>query len=222
MSFGGGRGGRGASSRFGSGFLHLDLKPDFEPCEIYPENPQPRQSALTAFEKQAVSQFIGLRSAIRDGPLYTGSNKRKGRVVIEVDRAFDDGIKRYTDKYVKKRKIGRSVDEHPYIVEFFPPELHSAMGLTNSKLKKVDISRFTSELLKAGENDILDSQSLELKLKSVQEDDGDVKAQPEEEEVEEEPDEFEEDEDDDYNAERYFENGEDYEDDDEGDEEAAY
>jgi DNA-directed RNA polymerase III subunit RPC7 len=224
MSFRGGRGGGRGGNSFLSGLRHLDLKPDFGLSELYPENPQPIQTPLTMFEKQAVSQFVGLRAAIQDGPLYTGSNKRKSRVVVEVDRAFDDGIKRYTDRYVKKRKIGRSIDEHPYVVEFFPQELHSAMGLKSSKLKKVDISRFTSELLKANDNqDKDDRELLELKLNRVQEEDNDEKLQEgDEEDEEEEVDEFEEDEDDDYNAERYFENGEDYDNDDDGDDEAAY
>ena len=31
--------------------------------------------------------------------------------------------------YHKKRKVGRSVDEHPYVVDFFPKELYPAMGI---------------------------------------------------------------------------------------------
>lgn len=219
MSFHGGRGGTRGGSTIGGGLLHLDLKPDFGPTDLYPESAQPIRKPLTMFEKQAVSQFLGLKNEIKDGPLYTGSNKKKSRVVIEVDRTFDDDIKRYSDRYRKKRKIGRSIDEHPYIIEFFPEELHSAMGLTSNKLKRVDISKFTSELLKVEDKN--KRELLELKLNNMQEDDKDEKEEEEEEEEEEEGD-FEEDEDDDYNAERYFENGEDYDNDDDCDDEAAY
>jgi DNA-directed RNA polymerase III subunit RPC7 len=214
------RGGPSSLHTFGN----PDLKPDFTPSERYPKTIIPVQADVQTHERQAVSQFLKLQKDIRDGPLYTGSSTKKGRVVVEIDQNVNDGIKRYTDKYIKKRKIGRSIDEHPYIVSFFPAELHSSMGVTNSKLKKLDITKFTSDLLqlenvKDTEED--KSSLLALKFGGVEEDEKEEQKESDIEEEDEEDD-FEEDEDDDYNAEKYFDDGDDADGDEDDDGEAAY
>ncbi|ANB12837.1 Rpc31p [Sugiyamaella lignohabitans] len=116
MSFRGGRGGGGGrgGAQMSHMFANPDLKPDFTPSERYPKTILPVQAEGTNHERQVVAQYLKLRADIRDGPLYTGSSTKKGRVVVEVEQNVNDGIKRYTDRYIKKRKIGRSVDEHPY------------------------------------------------------------------------------------------------------------
>jgi DNA-directed RNA polymerase III subunit RPC7 len=107
-------GGRAGARAPAFSFSISDLKPDFSPEELYPTTILPAPEASVARERQAVSQYITLKEEIRDGPLFTGSNTASGRVVVEIEEGFNDGIKRYSDIYVKKRKIGRSADEHPY------------------------------------------------------------------------------------------------------------
>ncbi|CAN6659599.1 DNA-directed RNA polymerase III subunit RPC7 [Trichomonascus vanleenenianus] len=204
----------------GVGFRN-DLPLDYNPSKTYPEVVLPIQSKANEFEQKSIAQFLTLRDELRDGPLYTGSQKTKGRVVVEVEQSINDGIKRYSDKYIKKRKIGRSVDEHPYVITFFPSELHPAMGIASDgkRKKKLDVSKFTEALLKAERQVIEESiaeeekaqvttakgRSLLSRMAAVGEENDD-----DNEVSEEEPDEnfSEEDEDDDdYNAEKYFENG---------------
>lgn len=201
----------------------MGIEVDNRPSELYPKMALPVPGPLAETEKKSAAQFVSLRQAIRDGPLYTGSNTSdKGRVVVEVEQSINDGIKRYTDRYARKVKIGRSVDEHPYVLKFFPSELHKAMGITKeTKKKKLNISKFTDELMKTENNegggDENDSKSLFTKRLNEAENDatneneegGGGAGDSNDEDAED--DDFDEDEEDgdDYNAEQYFSNGED-------------
>lgn len=218
MSFrrGGGRGGA-AALPFPTG----DVIPDDTPDDLYPKTILPAPQAPSDRERQAVSQYLALKEDIRNGPLFTGSSTASARVVVEIEEGFNDGIKRFSDIYIKKRKIGRSVDEHPYVVEFFPPELHAAMGVNAGKRKKLDISRFTAELRDAG-TDKDKEKMLELKLAGDGDDKADAKEKSDVSDDEEEEDELDDDDDDDYNAEKYFDDGDDFGGEDSGDDDPAY
>lgn len=157
-----------------------------------------------------------------------------------------DGIERYSDRYKKIQKIGRTIDEHPYQPEYFPSELYSIMGITNKRDKKkfLLLSKFKSN---GGLKQILSNEKLEnldeqSKLDSMKEkmlsmidntvnmnEDDDGKGRNnnsgDEQEIDEDDidDEFEDEDDDDYNAEKYFDDGDDDDGgDDGGDDEAAF
>lgn len=140
----------------------------------------------------------------------------------EIDEeGINDGIKRYSDRYIKKRKIGRSIDEHPYVIEFFPQELYKVMGVDDKKKKKLlSLSKLknSKEVIDNLEND---GNSILERLKGMAEEEENKK--DEEPEPEENlDDEFEEEDDDDYNAEKYFDDGEDFGDEDDYNDEAAF
>lgn len=218
------RGGRGGAATGGFRPVPLDVNPDFAPSERYPKMILPIQGPISDSEKEKVAQFFQLRDEIRDGPLFAGSSSNRGKIVVESDNVLNDGIKRYTDRYIKKRKIGRSVEEHPYVLSLFPPELYPVMGLKNGKSKKLDISKFTQDLAKAKGNDQADLIS---KLKNIKDDNGkadDAQQDDDSDDLDDIEDDFDEDEDDDndYNAEKYFDDGDDFGAGDDDDGEAAY
>lgn len=212
------------------------------PTDLYPPATVPLQVPPSDSEREAAAQFYKFQAEVRDGPLYTGSvevkttasgAKKSSRILIEVDDACDDGIRRYTDKYRKKRKVGRSIDEHPYILELFPQELHEAMGVKSAasgedvKRRRAGISKFANSLIQADEGNLTPAE-LEARLKAQQalavEDDKELEARlgreaadSEEEEIED--DVYDDEDDNDYNAEGYFDNGDG--DDDDGDDDEA-
>ncbi|ODV83963.1 hypothetical protein CANARDRAFT_236738 [[Candida] arabinofermentans NRRL YB-2248] len=178
--------------------------------------PLPINGPITNLEDEAAKQFTNFAELMKNGSFYTGT----------LESGVNDGLKRYSDKYRKTVKTGRSIDEHPFVAEFFPEELHQVfMGKNKDKKKKsLAISNYTkgvdkdmAELIKLSEED--KQKNLMERLNNVDENEEENEVDAEEEE---EDDEFEEDDDDDYNAEKYFDDGDDYGDDDGGDEEAAF
>lgn len=266
MSFRGGRGGR-FSGRGGLGGGGAPMTEEERkagsyafPTPTYPPVAVPLQSKPSRLERLCASQFLQFRNQVRESPFYIGSyigpltedgalpgKKRKiTSIAIEIDNGqqLNDGIKRYTDRYTKKRRIGgkRAIEEHPYVIEFFPKELYEAMGHVTSGTgkktnRKLDLSKFTAELLLTEAGEYLeddDPETRDRKLKAKIEElkasaasgkddkEDDDKSDENNDEPEEEfDDEFESDDDDDYNAEKYFDDGEGGDDDD-GNDEAAY
>lgn len=179
----------------------------------------PIHGPLAPYEQNAAKQAVAFSKLMYDGPFCTESVEDGN-----TDGAAD-AIQRYSDKYKKTKKVGRSIDEYPYQLEFFPEELYSVMGITKKK-KKLLLSSYKVDggLAEFNGVDAEDTaQSMLEKLKSLAEDLDADPTQENEEEVEEEDfdDEFEEDDDDDYNAEKYFDGGDDDMGDD-GDDEAAF
>lgn len=183
----------------GPSFGFLDFKPDSTPSPLYPEENIPAPHAPSEKERQIVAQFLTVRESIRDGPFFTGSTATRGRVAVEVENSINDGIKRYTDRYIKKRKIGASVEDHPYVLEFFPRDLHTAMGV--SSRKKIDIAKFSSTLTDLKGADASFKEKL-AQAENNNDDDDDN----DEDEVEDDHYSDEEEEND-YNAEQYFSDG---------------
>lgn len=188
------------------------------------ERPQikfPVNHPITSKERALAVACIKYEESVKDGPFYTGSlelsfktsNDHKGlhtELLVE-EGGINDGLQRYSDRYLKKRKIGISIDEHPFRLELFPQELYSVMGINKRKLLKIASKDQVKDDLFTGSglNEVLDEQGISLleKLKDLAEDvDNDQDADKEEDEAREEDldDEFEEDDSDDYNAERYF------------------
>ncbi|CDK25321.1 unnamed protein product [Kuraishia capsulata CBS 1993] len=233
MSFRGGRAG-GSRSLLPFGLDYHDIKKTGEDEPL--KYPLPVNSQMTQKERDSAKHLINFTKLMRDGPFYTGkldsvdsdkSNKKAEKDANYYEGGINDGIKRYSDRYRKKRKTVRSIDDHPYIIQFFPDELLSVMGVDNSKKKKLlSISRYKissdpnfGDLIKKSEDK---SSEIMSRLQDVEEDTTTNQEVENDEDVEED-DEFEEDEDDDYNAEKYFDDGDDDgRDDDDGGDEAAF
>lgn len=274
MSFRGGRGGGRFGGRGGasSGVPLTEEERNAGsyqfPTATYPEAPVPLQSRASRAERLCAGYFLQFKKQVQEGPFYLGQLSTKSietgsssdpkkrtisEIVIEIedgaDNSLNDGIKRYTDRYHKKRKLDgkRAIDEHPYVIELFPKELYEPMGVATKKkggkgttARKLELSKFTSELMMTeqqllaqgidGEDDAeLRKKKLEEKIAELKaevanggaadpEDDVEVDVDDDEEDVD---DEFDEDDDDDYNAEKYFDDGDGIDDDD-GNDEAAY
>lgn len=181
----------------------------------------PVHGPLSPHEEEVARQSLAFSRLMYDGPFYTGSAKAERT-------AQPEPIQRYSDRFKKVKKVGRSVDEYPYQLEFFPEELFSVMGITKQK-KKLLLSSYRADggvkQFDVDENGDTALSMLE-KLRNLAED---LDANPNheqnnDEEAEEDVDDnFDEDEedDDDYNAEKYFEDGDDDVGDD-GDDEAAF
>lgn len=136
------------------------------PTDTYPKSAgaMPIQAKPSVAERAAAAQFLRFRVEVRDGPLYTGSKIPKRKIELEQgDQQEGDGIKRYTDRYVKKSRAKKNMEDHPYLAEFFPTELYEAMGFEPAEngtlgdgsvkkkkfsAKKLDITKFTADLLK--------------------------------------------------------------------------
>lgn len=197
------------------------------------EQPQlvlPVNGPLTPNEEAAAKQSIAFSNLMLDGPFYTGSTLNTSKE--QATTTGPDGIERYSDKYKKIKKIGRTIEEHPYQLEFYPDELYSVMGISNKQKKKLlSLSTFKADgglkQYAARESEADNAQSMLEKLKDMAEDldsnnANNAAKEDENEEIEEEmDDDFEEDDDDDYNAEKYFDDGDDDVADD-GDDEAAF
>ncbi|KAK9471849.1 DNA-directed RNA polymerase III, subunit Rpc31 [Dipodascopsis tothii] len=230
---GGFRGGRGGlrGGAVGGSVFGPEVEVDYAPTEQYPKVTLPLQTAMNEFEKRCASQMVQFQNEIRQSAFYV-VEKRKG--VIEYEDGINDGIKRYSDRHLKRLKTGKALSDHPYVVEFFPAELHPALGVkadgkSQSKLK---LARYQDSLETGAEHEDGDGEAA-ARLKLLSSFDADAETAPPANDDDDdddddagdaddyEEDEFEEDEDGDYNAERYFDDGvEDY--DEGGDDEAAY
>lgn len=187
----------------------------------------PINAPLSSKEKDEAIQSINFSLLVLDGPFYTGNSTDDK--LKTTSQTHSDGIERHSDKYKKVKKIGSTIEDHPYNLDLFPQELHPVMGV--SKKKKIGVSSYksTNEMnngisghMFMEEND--DKSKLVLEQLKEMADDLDVKEEEElilEDDEDEVEDEFEDDEDDDYNAEKYFDDGiDDYGD--AGDDEAAF
>ncbi|KAL6454340.1 RPC31 DNA-directed RNA polymerase III subunit RPC7 [Candida maltosa Xu316] len=176
-----------------------------------------------------------------DGPFFTGNldslkksdQKNKNTKATTTSTTSADGIERYSDRYKKVQKIGRTIEEHPYQPQFFPEELYSVMGITNKEKKKIlALSKFKSngglkEFLSTKEiedmNEAEKAKAMAQELLNIADDHDDHKGENNSGDEEEEMDDaYEDDEEDDYNAEQYFDDGDDDGGDDGGDDEAAF
>ncbi|KAF3988326.1 hypothetical protein FT663_04082 [Candidozyma haemuli var. vulneris] len=178
----------------------------------------PVHGPLSKYEEDVARQSLAFARLLYDGPFFTGAP--------ELKETESEPIQRYSDRFKKRKKVSRSIDEYPYQLEFFPEELYSVMGISKSK-KKLLLSSYKADggLKQFNVSEKESSESMLEKLKSLAEDLDAAPAanQGEQEDVEEEDhdDEYEEDDDDDYNAEKYFDGGDDDLGDD-GDDEAAF
>lgn len=156
-------------------------------------------------------------STLQNGPWHTGSTGAKGAVITEpliCSGAATDTIKRYTDKYIQTKTIGRTAETYAFNPQFLPRELYKSAGL------KIESSQDESAHSKSTGVDVQTAISQGNFEETEEADKSDGDENKDAAEVDE--DEFEELEDDDYNAEKYFDDGDEFGEGDDGDDEAAY
>ncbi|SCU80216.1 LAMI_0B01244g1_1 [Lachancea mirantina] len=215
------RGGRdNASSSFSKnlpfGLSYSDVGVN-ETTEL-PSVALPVNGPVTGKERTVSITSINFMKAVRDGPFYTGSialavnGSGKQKAYFD-EEGTNDGIERYSDRYLKKRKIGVSIDEHPFHLELFPQELYQGMGINKKKLLALSSLKKSDDVFTGSKDGEAEGLSMLEKLKELAEEDeeeGVGAAREHENEGEEQDDEFDDDDDDDdYNAEKYFDDGDD-------------
>ncbi|KAK4942446.1 DNA-directed RNA polymerase III subunit C31 [Elasticomyces elasticus] len=231
-----GRGGAAAKGTMRGMQLPWEYDPDLEykptPNEgLFPKSVPPIVKPPTASEKRAVEHYRNLRARIHEGPMYTTLDDLK-RDDEGVDDAkakaaynpFEDAPT-YSQRYKRPRNTLPKLSDRPYVKEMFPEELWSTIDEeydedlssavpTIKKKKFLDISEPKKyDALRRFDEEEAKKAALEAG-KAGKEAGGEGAEAPEESEEEEEEavdDDFEEDEDgagaDDYNAEQYFEDG---------------
>lgn len=179
----------------------------------YPTLPLPVNNPVTQREINISVNYINNTDSIKEGPFFTGSSLNNVESNEEQHGNLNDGIERYSDKYLKKRKIGVSIDDHPYHLPLFPQELYSVMGINKKKLLK--LNKFKSINSSLFDQKTVDDKDALLKfeeLKGMAEDldeDEETKKTGEAEEEIMDDDYNDDEDDDDYNAEKYFSGGDD-------------
>ncbi|KAI9817324.1 MAG: hypothetical protein M1826_001639 [Phylliscum demangeonii] len=213
-----------------------DIKPDYKPSELFPAIDQYPPSALTAAERAQVARFRAFRARMHDGPLYTilGGGPRAGqqgggggRLGTVIDPF--EGMPTYTQKYKKKtRKIPR-LDTRPYDYDRHG-EVDVHGGSMTKKRKKDKVLTLAGGHHDDENDSALPPQSddenaeetdkgVESKTRPAKDDaddeetakgveDDDDAEDDNEQDQDDEFDEQDEDMGDDYNAENYFETGE--------------
>lgn len=206
------------------------------PAERFPEAPPPQAPPPTAHENGIVAHYLAVRDRIHEGPFYTiladgmkNGLKRKANEPAPTEASlfnpFTDN-QTYSAKYLKVRRRLPKLDARPYVTDLFPPELRPTLSHTPSTSQHSTKKRRT-----LGVSKINAVSQIERMIKAEQdrtaaggdEDGGDeddeenegVDEEDKEDAGDEEEDDFSaassdsEESDDDYNAEQYFDNGED-------------
>lgn len=204
------------------------------------EFPIPINGNPTKLEDERYQQFTNLTAIMKDSSFYTGNLKslaqqefqsggQKKTNIVYLEGGVNDGLKRYSDKYRKQIKIGKAISDHPFLVSFFPEELHGVMSSKSGK-KSLSVSKYKKGSKNGTNIDKLIKNAEERQKEIMQRlnevasnaNDDDVDDLDNHEDEEDLDDEFEEDDDDDYNAEKYFDDGDDFDEGDDGEDEAAF
>ncbi|KAL1968939.1 hypothetical protein VTN77DRAFT_773 [Rasamsonia byssochlamydoides] len=206
-------------------------EPDNAPTPLFPKYDVPKAARLQPREQAEVDRYRALREKFHDGPYYTvldaaRTSAKKGSAARALFDAFH-GMPSYSQKYQKKKRALPKIQGRPYALNFFPRELWR----TIQPNYKPDSSVFGIEAMrkrsfKRGFEDDEEEEDEEEIAKRRKLDDGEDEDEDEgkrtdeegdleeedEKEEELEDDDFSEDDDEmggDYNAEQYFDAGED-------------
>lgn len=216
-SFRGGRG--GGKQRIGGQEVSWDYDPELvietKPQEMFPDIDLPRARPATQQEKASIARYRALRKSIHDGPFYTilGDNVRISKSSSKRAAEFNpfEDMPTYTQKYKPaSRKLPR-FDTRKYQLRFFPEELWDTIDLSRRRKDAGTTTQTTKQAPRPRLDDVED----ETEAKTGNEEDEDPTAKPDEEDEASEAnpeDDFSEDDSEmgaDYNAENYFDAGDD-------------
>ncbi|KNG49448.1 dna-directed rna polymerase subunit [Stemphylium lycopersici] len=206
------------------------------PAERFPDAPPPQAPPPTDDELGMVRHHLAVRDRIHEGPFYTILNdgmknglKRKANEPAPTEASLFDpftGNQTYSAKYLKVRRRLPKLDARPYVVDLFPAELRPTLdgtradGNTAKKRRTLGVTKVNA--VSQIERLIKSEQERTNEAEARAEEEGDDEAEEDEEEPDEDkPDAVDEEDnwsaastdseesDDDYNAEQYFDNGED-------------
>ncbi|KAF2871954.1 DNA-directed RNA polymerase III, subunit Rpc31 [Massariosphaeria phaeospora] len=206
------------------------------PAERFPKRDPPLAPPATPAERATVQHMLAARDRMHEGPFYTilgdgrkNGLKRKANEPAPTETSlfnpFTDNHT-YTSKYFKVRRRAPKLDTHPFVVEFFPEELRSVLGnqdnAANDPNQKRKVLTVTKHSAMTAIDRMIKTEEGRTEQAARDEDEADEEADEEElAEDEDKPDAVEEDDNwsavstdseesgDDYNAEQYFDNGED-------------
>ncbi|KAF1842065.1 uncharacterized protein K460DRAFT_370064 [Cucurbitaria berberidis CBS 394.84] len=200
------------------------------------EAPPPQAPPPTADEASMVQHYLAVRDRIHEGPFYTILNdgmknglKRKANEHAPTETSlfnpFTDN-QTFSAKYLKVRRRLPTLDARPYVTDLFPTELRSildgARGDGNPSRKRRTLGVTKVNAVSQIERLIKSEQNRTIEAEARADEDPDEDADEEELEADDDkPDAVDEEDnwsaastdseesDDDYNAEQYFDNGED-------------
>ncbi|KAL4919478.1 DNA-directed RNA polymerase III, subunit Rpc31 [Aspergillus aurantiobrunneus] len=202
---------------------------DTAPTPLFPKYAVPRARPLSDCEQLQVDLYRTLRERFHDGPYYSILGASSGTGFTANSKAnFDpfNGMPSYSGKYQKKKRLVPKLQGRPYVMKFFPRELWTTIQ-PNYKPDGL-LDGYIPQTLHTGtkrgfEDDEEDDEALKRQRRLMHGDEdeggenedveGDIlEADEDQEEEEIVDDDFEEDEDEmggDYNAEQYFDGGDD-------------
>ncbi|OAL00510.1 hypothetical protein IQ06DRAFT_293836 [Phaeosphaeriaceae sp. SRC1lsM3a] len=207
------------------------------PAERFPEAPPPQAPPPTEHENGIVAHYLAVRDRIHEGPFYTILNdgmknglKRKANEPAPTEASlfnpFTDN-QTYSAKYLKVRRRLPKLDARPYVTDLFPNELRPILTTSpnpshpsHKKRRTLGVSKLNAvsqieRMIKAEQDRVAGGGGDD---EAGDEDDEDAEAGDDEDKEgaeDEEEEDFSaassdsEESDDDYNAEQYFDNGED-------------
>lgn len=188
------------------------------PTPLFPSYRPTLPAPLSNAEKAQVAAFFSFRTRIHEGPFYTkvGSDARIEKRSLNSSAAtFDpfEGMPRYSQKYMKKRRRLPKLSARPYILKYFPKELWSTLDPKNHKPSSSTRLPSINGVRKKVPNTTKRKAVPETTAAEASGDEEEgltVERDPDEEAMDEpKDDDFDEDDEDggDYNAEQYFDDG---------------
>ncbi|KAG0127478.1 DNA-directed RNA polymerase III, subunit Rpc31 [Tuber indicum] len=150
-------------------------------------------------ERRIVARYHMYHDKIHNGSLYTVLGKKHG-----MEDPFND-VSKYSARYKRQKRRVSKLDSRPYVKEFFLEELWDTLGIDGDSDAEDGRGKEKGKV-KSGKGKKGVLQRLLGEGVGDDDDDGDDEVTEEEEEAE---DYFGDDEEGDYNAEMYFNDGED-------------
>ncbi|KAL4890091.1 DNA-directed RNA polymerase III, subunit Rpc31 [Aspergillus ambiguus] len=200
-------------------------EPDTAPTPLFPKYNVPRARPLTAREQIQVDLYRQLRERFHDGPYYSvlkadsSSAKKDSSARAEFDPFH--GMPSYSGKYQKKKRAAPYLKGRPYVTKFFPrDDLWQTIQPSYKPGSSLDgfVAHGPRTGVKRGFEVDEDEEEEDTKRPRGDDDDDDgpddelLEGDEDQEEEEIVDSDFEDDDDEmggDYNAEQYFDGGED-------------
>ncbi|EEA28918.1 DNA-directed RNA polymerase III subunit C31 [Talaromyces marneffei ATCC 18224] len=235
MSFGGGRGGARKPLPPGSEFNWQKAPgelPDGAPTPTFPPYDTPKAEPLQSRERSEVNRYRALRDRFQNGPYYAAVNaaSTSAKQGTKERAEFDpfNGMPSYSSRYQKRKRTVPKIAGREYIVHFFPRELWRVVrpdykpDRPDTQIAGARWKRTQAHFEDDEDEDVEEDEKAPKRPKAGDEEGGDEET-PEnegeegeregsEEDDELQDDDFSEDDDEmggDYNAEQYFDAGDD-------------
>ncbi|KKK17541.1 hypothetical protein P175DRAFT_0528306 [Aspergillus ochraceoroseus IBT 24754] len=202
-------------------------EPDTAPTPLFPKYAIPHARPLSAREQIQVDLYRTLRERFHDGPYYSILGSSPGpNGFVSARASFDpfNGMPSYSGKYQKKKRLVPKVQGRPYVMKFFPRDLWTTIQPNfkpDAVLDGYVLQGAASGIKRGFEDDEEEDEEAKRRRQGEEEEgegaeneevEGNILDADEDQEEEIVDDDFEDDEDEmggDYNAEQYFDGGDD-------------